>query len=110
MDKQMLTAEELQAKAKEQGYELSLEDCEEAIDALENTDMSDVENMSEDSLENVVGGAVTKAYITAYIRPWFGIRGSFGKITASEREMIAKAQKLFGKVGLAVATAIALTK
>lgn len=109
MDKKILTAEEILEKAKELGYDVSLEDCEEAVDALENADMSAEENMSEDSLENVVGGAVSKAYITAYIRPWF-TRGSFGKITASEREMIEKARKKFGKVGVVIATAIALSK
>lgn len=107
-EKKILTAEEIMAKATELGYDVSIDDCEEAADAINNAPMTEEgevgEELDEDALEDVAGG-VNTASILLWIKV-FGPRGrSRGKITILERAKIEAARKRFGRIGAALATA-----
>lgn len=107
MDKKILTAEEIMDKAKELGYDVSLDDCEEAAELVNNEVMDDEEavDLSEDALEDVVGGA-SKAKILSWIKKMWKKRPgkSFGKISEWESTVIGAATATFGLKGCAIAT------
>ena len=114
MDKKILTAEEILEKAKELGYDVSLEDCEEAAEFVNTEPMTEdgeFVNLDEDDLEAVVGGAkITKTAIKNWLnKQWAKRPGkSAGKISAWETAVISAATAQFGFLGCTVATAFFL--
>ena len=113
MDKKLLTAEEILEKTKELGYDVSLEDCEEAAEFMNNEpvlDENDFAELSDEALEDVVGGAINIKAITQWIMNQWAKRPakSFGKIASWEKSIISLATKKFGLKGCAAATAFAL--
>lgn len=114
MEKKILTAEEIQEKAKELGYDVSIEDCEEAADLVNNEPMTedgDFVDLGDDALEDVVGGAkVNTTAIKKWLQKQWNKRPgkSYGKISSWETAVISAATVKFGFAGCAVATAFFL--
>ena len=114
MDKKILTAEEILEKTKELGYDVSLDECEEAADYFNNEPMTEdgeFLDLGEDDLEAVVGGAkITVSAINNWLKIQWANRPkkSHGKITAWELSLIAKATLKYGALGCATATAFCL--
>ena len=109
MDKKILTAEEILEKAKELGYDVSLEDCEEAADMINEApapvDDGEVAELSEDALEDVVGGASASSILKWVQNMWKNRPNkSPGKISSWEQGVITAATKKFGWKACAVAT------
>lgn len=109
MDKKMLTAEEIQEKAKELGYDLSIEDCEEAADMINEApapeDNGDAVELDEAALEDVVGGVSISSIYSWVKRAWKNRPSkSPGKISSWEQGIISAATKKFGWKACAVAT------
>lgn len=110
MDKKMLTAEEIMNKAAELGYDVTIDDCEEAAELVNNTPMTDdcefadAAELNDAELENVTGG-ITKKDILRWLRQRYRKYGSPGKITEKEKAIIAEARAKLGRFAAAVVTA-----
>ena len=109
MDKKILTAEEILEKAKELGYDVTMEDCEEAADMLNEApapvDGGEDAELSEAALEDVVGGVSASAILKWVQNMWNNRPNkSPGKISSWEKGIISAATKKFGWKAAAVAT------
>ena len=118
MDKKILTAEEILEKATEQGYEMSLEDCEATLDAMNSINLdeaSEIEDMDEADLENVAGGGSIAAAViaaTAWVKTKYARkprkRYTTGKFDSFDQSVISEATRRFGMAGHNVAVIMAL--
>ena len=108
-EKKIVTAEEIMEKVTELGYDVSMEECEEAAEVVNNEVMTaedeETADLSEDALEDVVGGASVSTILKWLKKMWKNRLGmSPGKISGWESTLIGTAKDLFGKKAAAVAT------
>ena len=108
-EKKIVTAEEIMDKAKELGYDVSLDECEEAAELVNNSPIpeenGEVADLSEDALEDVVGGASAASILKWVQNMWKNRPGkSAGKISSWEKGIISAATKKFGWKACAITT------